>query len=167
MHYEKRIEISGDREKAVEFFRSFFLNSSFELIRNDADVVELKSMGWFRAGNRNPVQLIASARLEKAGDELVFTADVGNLKKMILALAVFILLMEVFFLAVFGIAFSLNGEMSFGHVALISSLPLAPWIFIIPVFWFYFKSRLVSLLDVVANNMAVISQGGQAGPGLD
>lgn len=160
MHYEKRIEIFGDREKAVEFFRSFFLNSSFELIRNDADVVELKSMGWLRAGNRNPVHLIASAKLEKAGSELVFTADLGNLKKMILAVAIFILAMEIFFLVVFGITFSLTGKMEFGKIALISSLPLAPWILIIPVFWFYFKSRLVSLLDVVANNMLVISQGG-------
>lgn len=157
MDYEKTIHFTGNMEKALEVARNVFIQHSFQIVNNTSLSLELIGTGTLWTKGQDPLVGVSKANIRGTGSNLSIEAEFGEIKKTMKYMVLFILGMAVFFLVVFGIVFSMQGQPA-NKIILIALAPFAPWPIIIPLMGRWMKSRTSRALDVLLNNMVTLGK---------
>ena len=150
MDYQKTMPVA-DSEKAVGAAANVFIQHSFRIVEKSKTGVELTGPGMI-SSRQNPLTGISTIRISQSNGSLSVEAQFGSIRRLIKYLAIFIVGMAVFFVILFGIVFTRQGQ-PMGTVVLISLAPLAPWPVLLPVIMIWLKSRTSRALDVLLSNI--------------
>ena len=159
MDYEKTMPFSGNMEKALEVARNVFIQHNFQIVRGSDSEVELTGPGML-SSRQNPLVGISRVCIRRTSGELSIEAEFGGIRKLTKYLVFFIVGMAIFFLVVFGIIFSRQGQPA-NKIILIALAPFIPWPVIIPLMAIWMKSRTSKALDTLVKNMIALGREGQ------
>jgi len=155
MDYQRAIPVA-DSEKAVDAAVSVFIQHGFQIIQKSETAVELTGPGMI-SSRQNPLVGISRIRIFQSRGSLSVEAEFESIRKLIKYIAVFIVGMGVFFVILFGILFTRQGQ-PMSRIVLISLAPLAPWPILLPVIIIWLKSRTSRALDVLLSNIAYLAR---------
>jgi hypothetical protein len=158
MDYEKMVPFDGNLSKAIEAARNAFIQHNFQIVHDSDLEVELTGPGML-SSRQNPLVGISRIRIRGSSGNLSLEADFEGIRKLIKFLTFFIIGMAVFFVVLFGILFSRQGQ-PVTKIILISLAPFIPWPVIIPLMAIWMKSRTSKALDILVNNMAALGREG-------
>jgi hypothetical protein len=150
MDYQRTIPVAHS-EKAVDAAANVFIQHSFQIVEQSETTVELTGPGMI-SSRQDPLVGISRIRISQSSGSLSVEAQFDSIRKLIKYLAVFIVVMGVFFLVLFAILFT-RQEQPMGIVVLISVAPLAPWPVLLPLILRWLKSRTARALDVLLSNI--------------
>jgi hypothetical protein len=150
MDYQRTMPVA-DSEKAVDAAANVFIQHSFQLVEKSETAVELTGPGMI-SSRQDPLVGISKIRIYRANGSLSVEAQFDSIRKLIRYIAVFIVVMGVFFVILFGILFTRQGK-PMGTVVLISLAPLAPWPVLLPLITMWLKSRTARARDVLLSNI--------------
>ena len=155
MDYRRTMPVA-DSEKAVDAAANVFIQRSFQIVEKSETAVELTGPGMI-SSRQNPLVGISRIRVLKSNGSLSVEAQFDSIRKLIKYIAVFIVGMGVFFVILFGILFTRQGQ-PMGTVVLISLAPLAPWPVLLPLIMMWLKSRTSRGLDILLSNTAYLAR---------
>jgi len=151
MDYQRKIPVA-DSEKAVDAAANVFIQHSFQIDQKSETALELTGPGMI-SSRQNPLVGISNIRISQSRGSLSVEAQFDSIRRLIKYLAVLIIVMGVFFVILFGILFTRQGQ-PVGTVVLISLAPLAPWPVLLPLIMAWLKCRTARALDVLLSNAA-------------
>jgi hypothetical protein len=152
--YEKTIPFP-DPAKALEVLTGLFVRDGFRIDEKSERAVDLTGPGMINS-RQDPLVGISGIRISQSSGSLSVEAQFDSIRKLIKYLAIFIVGMGVFFVILFGILFTRQGQ-AMATVVLISLAPLAPWPVLLPLILRWLKSRTARALDVLLNNTAYLA----------
>jgi hypothetical protein len=150
MDYQRTMPVA-DSEKAVDAAANVLIQHSFRITEKSETAVELTGPGMI-SSRQDPLVGISKIRISQSSGSLSVEAQFDSIRKLIKYLAAFIVVMGVFFLVLFAILFTRQGQ-PVGIVVLISLAPLAPWPVLLPLIMRWLKSRTARALDVLLSNI--------------
>jgi hypothetical protein len=150
MDYERTMPVA-DSEKAVDAAANVFIQHNFQIVEKSETAIELTGPGMI-SSRQDPLVGISKIRISKSSGSLSVEAQFDSIRRLIKYLAIFIVGMGVFFVILFGILFTRQGQ-SMGIIVLISLAPLAPWPVLLPLITIWLKSRTARALDVLLSNI--------------
>jgi hypothetical protein len=158
MDYEKAEPFSGNMEKVLEVAKNVFIQHNFQIIRDSDTEVEFTGPGML-SSRQNPIVGISRICIRGASGNISIEAEFGGIRKLTKYLVVFIAGMAVFFVVLFGILHSKQGQ-PLNKTILISLSPFVPWPVLIPLIHIWMKSRTSKALDRLLTNMVVLGREG-------
>ncbi|MHC4498449.1 MAG: hypothetical protein ACYS21_04975 [Planctomycetota bacterium] len=150
MDYQRTIPVA-DSEKAVGAAANVFIQHSFRITQKSQTAVELTGPGMI-SSRQDPLVGISKIHISQSSGSLSVEAQFDSIRKLIKYIAVFIVGMAVFFIVLFGVLFTRQGQ-PIGRIVLISLAPLAPWPVLLPLIMMWLKSRTTRALDVLLSNI--------------
>ncbi|MHC4362844.1 MAG: hypothetical protein ACYSTZ_08460, partial [Planctomycetota bacterium] len=146
----------ADAAKALEGITGVFVQSSFQIVEKSETTVELTGPGMI-SSRQDPLVGISKIRISRTSGSLSVEAQFDSIRRLIKYIAVFIVCMGVFFVILFGILFTSQGQ-PMGIIVLISLAPFAPWPVLLPLIMRWLKSRTSRALDVLLSNTAYLAR---------
>jgi len=150
MDYQRTIPFANSAS-ALKVVSSVLVQHDFQIGERNETAIELTGPGM-TGSRRNPLVGISTIRIFKSSGSLSVEAQFGSIRKLLRYIALFIVGMGVFFLVLFAISFTRQGQ-PLGRIVLISLAPLAPWPVLLPLIMIWLKSRTTRALDVLLNNI--------------
>jgi hypothetical protein len=147
MHYEKDVPCPERKEIVFETIKQTLLPLSFRIIRENDTVLEMKSSGSLWVSGQNPLMGISGITADIEGRNLKVRANLGGLKKAIWFLILFLLFMVIFFVVFFGITIGPSQK-----TLLLCLGPFSAWPILIPILYFFMKSRTFRAVDIMLSN---------------
>ena len=147
MYYEKVVPCPESKEAIFETIKQTLLPLSFQIMQENDTILELKSSGFLGTKGQSPLMGISDVTIDIEGKNLKIRANMGGLKKAIWYLILFIVLMEIFFIVTFSIIFGPSRKILLLCLAPFSSGPI-----LIPIIYFFFKSRIFKAVDIMVSN---------------
>ncbi|MBC8353314.1 MAG: hypothetical protein H8E66_15050 [Planctomycetes bacterium] len=148
--YDRRVAFSGDAAKAFDTAQSVFINHGFLIVAKDSSSLEVQGPGMNNS-KQHPLLGASRIRVFVECDSLGIEADVGAVKRLVKMITLLIVGLGVglslVFLAMFGVHFSVATPLA----------ALAPWIVLLPVFYFVFNARSRRALDVLQQNISTLA----------
>jgi hypothetical protein len=141
----------ADSEKAVSAAANVLIQQGFQIVEKSDTAVELTGPGMI-SSRQNPLVGISKIRISQSSGSLSVEAQFDSIRRLIKYLAVFIVGMGIFFLVLFAILFTRQGQ-PVSIVVLISLAPLAPWPVLLPLITIWLKSRTSRAMDVLLSNV--------------
>ena len=157
MDYEKTEPFSGNMEKVLEVARNVFIQHNFQIVRNSDTEVEFTGPGML-SSRQNPIVGISRICIRGASGNISIEAEFEGIRKLTKYLALFIVAMAIFFVVLFGILFSKQGQ-PLNKTIVKSLAPFAPWPILIPLIHIWMKSRTSKALDRLLINMVALGRG--------
>jgi len=158
MDYEKTEPFSGNMEKALEVAKNVFIQHNFQIVRNSNSEVEFTGPSML-SSRQNPLVGISRVCIRGTSGNISVEAEFGGIRMLTKYLVLFIVGMAIFFLVVFGIMFSKQGQ-PLNKIILLSLAPFIPWPVLIPIMAIWMKSRTSKALDTLVNNMVTLGKEG-------
>ncbi|MHC4665025.1 MAG: hypothetical protein ACYS9T_03585 [Planctomycetota bacterium] len=155
MDYQRTIPVA-DSEKAVGAAASVFIQHSFRITQKSETAVELTGPGMI-SSRQNPLVGISQIRILQSTGSLSVEAQFDSVRKLLKYIAVFIVGMGIFFVVLFAVLFTRQGQ-PLRIIVLISLAPLAPWPVLLPLIMIWLKSRTSRALDVLLSNTAYLAR---------
>lgn len=150
MDYQKTVPFANT-EKAIRAVTGVFVQHGFQIVERSETAVELTGPGMI-SSRQNPLVGISRIRICRTSGALSIEAEFGSIRRLLKYIGLFILGMGVFFLILFGILFTKQGQ-PLSKIALIALAPFIPWPVIIPLMAVWLKSRTSRALDVLLSNV--------------
>ena len=158
MDYEKTEPFSGNMEKVLEVAKNVFIQHNFQIVRDSNSEVEFTGPGML-SSRQNPIVGISRICIRGNRGNLSIEAEFDGIRKLTKYLALFIVVMAIFFVVFFGILFAKEGQ-PLNKTILISLAPFIPWPVIIPLMYIWMKSRTSKALDRLLTNMVTLGREG-------
>ena len=156
MDYEKTEPFSGNMEKVLEVAKNVFIQHNFETVRHSDTEVEFTGPGML-SSRQNPIVGISRICIRGTSGNISIEAEFGGIRKLTKYLVVFIVGMAIFFVVLFGIMFSKQGQ-PLNKIILMSVAPFIPWPVLIPLIHIWMKSRTSKALDRLLTNMVTLGR---------
>ena len=158
MDYEKTEPFSGNMEKVLEVAKNVFIQHNFEIVRHSDTEVEFTGPGML-SSRQNPIVGISRICIRGTSGNISIEAEFGGIRKLTKYLVVFIAGMAIFFVVLFGILFSMQGQ-PVNKIILMSVAPFVPWPVLIPLIHIWMKSRTSKALSRLLTNMVTLGREG-------
>ena len=158
MDYEKTEPFSGNMEQVLEVAKNVFIQNNFKIVRHSDTEVEFTGPGML-SSRQNPVVGISRICIRGTSGNISIEAEFGGIRKLTKYLVVFIVGMAIFFVVLFGILFSKQGQ-PLNKIILMSLAPFMPWPVLIPLIHIWMKSRTSKALDRLLTNMVTLGREG-------
>lgn len=176
MEYSITIPFRGDAGKAFDAATTILTTNGFAITDRRQSTLEFTGPG-LRSTRQNPLLGASRIRIGGGHAELSLDAELGGVAGMRRFLTIFPLAMAAGFAAFFGLGMGFMFGRTFGvgfgvpfapgwrwfaFIAPIAVLPLAPWLFLSPMFARSIRSRTLRSLDTLLSNISVAAGDGTA-----
>lgn len=151
--YDRQITIKGDVDKALELSLQNFVNAGFRIVSHDASGHELDSDGPINS-RQNPLAMISRVLVQRSGNDIRLRASFGGVRKLKQFMVLLIGGLAIVFVILFGVLFAGSGS---GFRLWMVILPLAPWVFLIPLMNRLFARRVTRTLDTLLDNLQALA----------
>ena len=156
MDYEKTEPFSGNMEKVLEVAQNVFIQHNFQIVHHTDKEVEFTGPGML-SSRQNPLVGISRICIRGGSGNISIEAEFGGIRNLTKYLVVFIVGMAIFFVVLFGILFSKQGQ-PLNKIILMSVAPFVPWPVLIPLIHIWMKSRTSKALDRLLTNMVSLGR---------
>jgi len=157
--YNKTVKFSGDRRKAIESARSFFMQAGYRIEHATEDaIVARRDAGFSSFRYSGGIDGASPVVLRFNGDQLTVNAEYGGIERTRRFILKLLLLLSLFFLVVLVIPFAVFFPGKFKLLALLPVLimalqaPFQIWVTIKIM-----KRRTDSALDNLTHNIMTVS----------
>ena len=154
MEYENTITFTGRTVDALETAKMTLLPNGFQIINSNENSLSMKAdnTAWLQRQN-NALIGASEVYIHIENSTISLKAELKTVNRVIIFLIIFLTGLAILLAAIFTLIFSkTEGE---HNIALISLIAFAPWPALLPLMFFFFKTRTRKVLDILLRNMAV------------
>lgn len=152
--YLKKLAFEGDWDTAAQWAVDRLATIGFLYEGRMEDRMRFKGPGM-NSTKENPLVAVSELQLHYESGELVLFARMGGLKRLIRIMGVMLLCLCLGLMIVFRILFTDVGGF---QPWIFPVLPLAPWIFILPILYVIHSRRAARALDAFLQNVVAATE---------
>lgn len=152
---QTKVSVNGSMEKALEVARETLVRNNFRLLSTTSTSFEAEGPGMHSTG-QNPLVGISRVRLEAIGHDLLATAELGGLRRMVAIL--FLLIGGLTVMCVLMAIFKGPSAESMSHSRLLVAVgPTAPWLVLAPLMIWWMRRRIERALETLLSNASAVA----------
>ena len=154
MDYTKSEKVEGESIKIIKSCMTTLAATGFNIDNKTDNSLECSANMIYNT-KQNPLLGSSKIYINHFDNNLTLKADFGNVRKLLKFLSIFLFFLATGLYLLFKYALPHNEDADLS-IIIISSI--GPWIILIPLMYFIFKSRLTKALDSLLNNIKFINQ---------